>query len=88
MILYGLYGFTHGWATVLTVMSPSGAAAALRHVAAGDEVTTKAEEGRLTQYSAKRDSALEGLIEGHGILVLSKPEWDAKKAELGDAIWR
>ena len=88
MILYGLYGFTHGWATVLTVMSPSGAAAALRFVEAGDGVTTKAGEDRLTQYSAKRDGALEGLIEAHGIVVLSKPEWDAKKAELGDAIWR
>ncbi len=86
MILYGLYGFTHGWATVLTVMSPSGAAAALRHVEAGDDVTTKAGEGRLTQYSARRDGALEGLIEAHGILVLSKPEWDAKKAELGEAV--
>ncbi len=69
-------------------MSPSGASATLRHVEAGDDVTTKAGEGRLAQYSARRDGALEGLIEAHGIRVLSKPEWDAKKAELGDAIWR
>ena len=88
MILYGLYGFTHGWATVLTVMSPSGATAARRHLEAGDGVIAKAGESRLTQYRARRDGALEGLIEAHGIRVLSKPEWDAKKAELGEAIWR
>ncbi len=69
-------------------MSPSGASATLRHVEAGDGVTTNAGESRLTQDRAKRDGALEGLIEAHGIRVLSKPEWDAKKAELGEAIWR
>jgi hypothetical protein len=88
MTLYGLYVFTHGWATVLTVMSPAGATAALAHVEAGDDVTTSAGEGRLTQYSARREGALERLVEANGIIVLSKPEWDAKKAELGDAIWR
>lgn len=88
MILYGLYGFTHGWATVLTVMSPAGASATLRQVEAGDDVTTKAGEGRLTQYGARRDGALERLVADHGIIVLAKPEWDTKKAELGEAIWR
>ena len=31
-------------------------------------------------------SALARLIEAHGIIVLTKPDWDAKKAELGDAV--
>jgi len=73
---------------VLTVMSPAGASTARGHVAAGDDVTISAGEGRLTQYRARRAGALERLIESHGIIVLSKPEWDAKKAELGEAIWR
>ncbi len=86
MIIYGLLGFTHGWARVLTVMSPEGATAARAHVAAGDGVQVNAGEGRLTQYLEKRSGALDRLIECHGIVVLSKDQWDARKAELGDAI--
>ncbi len=86
MIIYGLHGFTHGGAKVLTVMSPEGAPAALRAIAAGDDVITNAGAGRLTQYLEKRAGALRRLIEAHGIAVLSKPDWDAKKAELGAAV--
>ena len=86
MILYGLHGFNHGGAKVLTVMSPEGAPAALRALAAGGDVITSAGAGRLTQYLEKRAGALARLIEAHGITVLSKPDWDAKKAELGDAV--
>ena len=32
--------------------------------------------------------ALARLIEAHGIIVLTKPDWDAKKAELGDTVLR
>ncbi len=87
MTIYGLYGFTHGWARTLTVMSPAGAAAAHAHVDAGDDVATHAGEGRLTQYFEKRAGALERLVAAYAIVVLSKEEWDARKAELGDAIW-
>lgn len=38
MTIYGLMGFTHGWASVLTVMSPGGASVALAAVEAGDGV--------------------------------------------------
>ncbi len=88
MTIYGLYGFTHGWAKTLTVMSPAGAAAAHAEVEAGDDVATYAGEGRLTQYLEKREGALERLVAAYAIVVLSKDEWDARKAELGDAIWR
>jgi hypothetical protein len=59
MKLYGLKGFTHGWARVLTVMSAQGAS-----------------------------GALDRLIESHGIIVLAKPDWDARKKQLGETIYR
>ncbi len=86
-VIYGLYGFTHGWARVLTVMSPEGRAAAGDYVVAEADVETIAGEGRLTQYIEKREGALVRLVEANGIIVLGKPEWDAKKRELGDRIW-
>lgn len=88
MTIYGLRGITHGATKVLTVMSPEGVAAALKQIAAGDDVITNAGEGRLTHYLEKRSGALDHLIETYGIVVLSKQEWDRKKAELGDRIWR
>lgn len=86
MTIYGLLGFTHGWARVLTVMSPEGATAAHAHVVAGADVQVNAGEGRLTQYFEKRSGALDRLIESHGIVVLSKDQWDTRKTELGDAV--
>ena len=88
MTIYGLMGFTHGWANVLTVMSPDGAGAALAAVEAGGDVIVQAGEGRLTQYRAKRSGALERLIAEYGIIVLAKPDWDARKQALGEAIYR
>ena len=52
MIIYGLHGFNHGGAKALTVMSPQGAAAALRALAAGADVITNSGPGRLTQALA------------------------------------
>ena len=88
MILYGLMGFTHGWARVLTVMSAQGASAALAAIEAGGDVIVQAGGGKLTRYQAKRSGALERLIEEHGIIVLAKPDWDAMKQQLGEAIYR
>lgn len=88
MTIYGLMGFTHGWASVLTVMSPGGAGAALAAVETGDGVIVQAGEGRLTQYRAKRSGALERLIAEYEIIVLAKPEWDARKRELGESVYR
>ena len=87
MTFYGLYGFTHGWARVLTVMSPEGARAVAHHVRANDDIVMTSGDGRLTQFLEKRGGALERLVERCGIIVLSKTEWDAKKDELGEAIW-
>ena len=45
MLLYGLYGFTHGWGRLLTVMSPEGAAAVVEHVAVVEGIEIKGGEG-------------------------------------------
>ena len=86
MIVYGLLGFTHNGGRTLTVMSPEGALTALGEIAAGDGVVTQAGPGQLTHYQEKRRGALQDLIAAHGIQVLDKPAWAAKKAELGPVI--
>ncbi len=86
MIVYGLLGFTHNGGRTLTVMSPDGARAALAAIAAGGGVVTQSGPGQLTHYQEKRRGALQDLIAAHGIQVLDKPAWAAKKAELGPVI--
>ena len=88
MRVYGLRGVTHGAGRVLTVMSAEGMAAVLDSITTDDDVITHAGTGRLTQYQEKRASALDRLIRKYDIVVLSKEDWDRKKMELGDAIWR
>ncbi len=89
MTLYGLLGFTHNGGRTLTVMSPAGARAALAAMAAGagEDVVVQAGPGQLTHYIEKRREALRGLIAAHGIVVLDKPAWDARKAELGASVF-
>ena len=87
MILYGLFSRTHhGWSKVLTVMGPEGPAAIASHIDPGPGIAASTEAGRLPQYHEKREGALAALIDRYGIVVLGKAEWDAKKAELGDAV--
>ena len=86
--LYGHYVFTHGWGRVLTVMSPAGAAGVLRTVRVDDGIAVKAAAGELPQFHEKRAGALERFATANGIEVLDKAEWDARKAELGDVIYR
>jgi hypothetical protein len=86
MILYGLRGFTHNGGRTLTVMSPEGASAALAATAVGAGVATQAGPGQLTYYLERRRGALRELIAAHGIVVLDKPAWDAKKAEFGPGV--
>ena len=88
MELYGLLGFTHGWGRLVTVMSPDGAAAVRARIDAGGDVAVVAGEGGLTRYHARRSGALDRLIARYGIILLSNDAWEAKKAEIGDAIRR
>lgn len=88
MIVYGLYGMTHGAARVLTVMCDEGASAALARMPPGEDLGVVTGAGRLTQYHEKRAGALERLVEAHGIVVLGKAQWDRRKRELGERIWR
>ncbi|MCG8355602.1 MAG: hypothetical protein MI920_08540 [Kiloniellales bacterium] len=88
MTLYGLFGFTHGWGRILTVMSPEGATRVAEVVEAGEGVIVEAAPGQLTRYFEQRAGALERLIAENGIVMLEKSEWDARKSEAGEAIWR
>ena len=88
MELYGLIGKTHGWGKVLTVMSPAGRTAALAAVDAGDDVIVQAGADRLTVYQQRRAGGLDRMIRENAIAMLTKAEWDAKKAELGAGVLR
>ncbi len=85
--IYGLMGFTHhGWAKLITAMGPAGDAAVRADIAVHEEalahIKVVVTAGGLTQYHAKRDGALERLIEAAGIIVLTRDQWVAKKAAL------
>ena len=67
---------------------PGGAWAARERTPAGEEVIPDGGAGRLSHYLEKRSGALARLIETHGIIMLDRPAWDAKKAELGDTVPR
>jgi len=88
MVLYGLHGITHGWAKSLTVISPEGTAAVLAHIDPGEDLIVNGGPGQLTHYLERRAGGFDRLIARYGIIVLDKPDWNARKAELGDAIWR
>lgn len=81
--IYGLMGFTHGWAKVLTVMSPDGGSRALARIGRPEGVEIVAGDGALPRLLEKRGGALQRIVEQHGILVLERPEWEARKAEAG-----
>ncbi len=87
MTLYGLLGFTHNGGRTLTVMSPTGAGAALAAIPADSSVRVQAGAGQLTIYQARRRGALRELIAAHGIVVLDKPAWAARKAALGPSVF-
>ncbi len=82
MKIYALHGITHGWAHVLTVMSPEGARAALDYMTNTDGLIVDAGPNRLTRYLEKRNGALQRLIDAYDIQVLTKTEWDALKHTL------
>lgn len=82
--LYGYLGFTHGWARVLTVLSPDGVDAVRQNVVADDDVIAYGAGTQLPQYHEKRAGALQRMIDRHDIRIVSKPEWDALKAEMRD----
>jgi hypothetical protein len=87
--LYGLKGITHGWGRLLTVMSPEGAGAVVRHIEAPPaDFHTVAEPGHLPQYHQIRDGAIDELVARYGIVLLNPEAWAAKKAELGEAVYR
>lgn len=85
--LFGLYGFSHGWARILTVMSPRGIGAILATVQPGYGLRLEAGEGRLPRFHEIREGELDRLIEDYGIVILNKQEWDARKRQFSDTIY-
>ena len=88
MILYGLKGFTHGGGYLLTLMSPQGATAVVAGLDLDPAELRLERTGGLPQVHEIADGALDRLVAAHGIVVLDFSAWQARKAELGEAIWR
>ena len=78
--LYGLMGFTHGWAKVLTVTAAGGGAEALARLGRPEGVEVLAGDGALPRLLEKRSGALQRLIAERGIVVLDRAQWAARKA--------
>ena len=85
--LFGLYGFTHGWAKILTVMSPQGTTATIATIGDGADLRLEARDGQLPRFCEMREGALKQLIDNLGIVILNKTEWDEQKALLGETIF-
>ncbi len=88
MTIYGLFGITHGWARVLTLMSAEGDGAVRARVTTGDGVVLDHGAGRLTQFHERRNGALDRIVERYGVVVLDNAAWNGMKRELGAAVLR
>ncbi len=89
MILYGLMGGSHGGAYLMTVMSPAGRQAVLDLIVPDPaRVHVVVYETGLPQYHEMVGGGLADLIARYGIEVLDFAGWTAKKAELGDSVYR
>lgn len=89
MVRYGLFVFTHhSWSKVLVVMSAEGASATAAALGADPDIAMTFEEGRLPQFAERCSGAMAAFIERHGIELQDHKAWAAKKAELGQAVYR
>jgi hypothetical protein len=83
MELFGFFVWTHhGWAKVLTVLSPQGGDAAHAYIETDDNIVVTGGDGRMPQYMEKTAGGLDSLIERYSIKVLDREAWEAKKREL------
>ncbi len=85
--IYGIKSFNHhGWSKLVTVMGPAGDDAVRAAIAVHEEALAHIKvvitANGLTQYHGKREGALERLIEDAGIIMLTRDQWNAKKAAL------
>ena len=88
MKFWGLRGYTHGGAYVLTVMTAEGAAAALAAIRVNDDVHLEHQPETLPRFHERAAGGIDRLVAENEIELLDLPRWQAKKAELGDAIYR
>ena len=68
-------------------MSPAGATATIAAIGQPAGVIRYGGEGALPIYHEQRSGALRRLIDEKGVVLLSKTEWDDKKALLGENIF-
>ncbi len=88
MELYGLYVWNHhGWAKMLTVLSPEGVAAVRAHIDPGPDALLESRPDQLPLYRNAERGGVDGLIARYGIKVLDRSQWARKKAQLGALIW-
>ncbi len=88
MIVYGLKGFSHGGATLLTVMSPEGRSACLAALDFDPAEIHLVDHGALPQYHESLDGALDRFAARHGIEMLDFHGWQVRREDLGTAIFR
>ena len=87
--LYGLRGLSHGASFLITVMSPDGIGAVVRALDVRPaDIRTEIRPGALPCYHEVAAGGIDRLVARHGIEVLNFRAWTARKAELGDAIYR
>ena len=87
--LYGLYVLSHhSWSRLLVVMARAGTGVVLAAARADPGVQVTHEAGHLPRLNEKRPGALDAFIARHDIEILDNKAWNAKKAELGDAVYR
>ena len=86
MEIYGLYGITHGWGRLLTLMSPEGAEAVAAAIEPAEDIDIVVRAGLLTQVYEKRRGGLARVVEVHGVTVLNGEDWAQRKAVLGDSV--
>lgn len=81
MALYGLYGFTHGWAQVLNVMDERLDLDIARRVVANEGIDIHDSAGPILRVYEKRSGALAAFIEANEVRIVEREEWDRVKAE-------
>ncbi len=86
--LYGLRGWCHGAAFLITVMSPSGTEKVVETLQYDpDDLRIEWYAGGLPRYLEKRRGGISRLVEKYGICVLGYREWTSVKAKLGSTIY-
>jgi hypothetical protein len=81
-VIYGLPGITHGSGHVLHLLSPAGPEAVLDRLSGREGLRLLNPGAAIPCFLELRDGKFDALVEEMGIEILTKDEWDLRKAEL------